>query len=448
MKQTNRKGTSLLIERVVVNGTLQDIFVDETGTIASVGEGTARAFRSEAETSIDGAGDLALPGLVNTHTHAAMTLLRGYADDMPLQEWLTQKIWPLEAHLTGQDVYWGTKIACLEMIRSGTVAFNDMYFFMDEAARAVDEMGLCAVLAYGFIDLFSEEKREAECKVTRDFVSTIHGMKNPRITAAVGPHAVYTVSPEGLRWVSEFAAEKGIGIHVHLSETEKEVADAVSQWQKRPVQILDECGVLTPRTVAAHCCWLDRDECSLLAKRGVHISHNPASNMKLATGRAMPYHWLKDAGASVTLGTDGCASNNNLDLFEEMKIASLLQKHAWNSQTLLPAGEALAMATSAGATALGFGRGVIVPGEPANLILVDSHAVCNTPLHNIVSNLVYSCSGSAVKTTICQGIVLMKDRVVPGEEEILAGAAKAAASLVKRAVEEKEEGVFPPLPDE
>jgi len=430
----SRKG-SLLVEQVMVDGKIQDIFIDETGMIASIGDAIAREYRGEADACIEGGGDLALPGLVNTHTHAAMTLLRGYADDMPLQDWLTLKIWPLEAHLTGDDVYLGTKLACLEMIKSGTVAFNDMYFFMEDAARAVDEMGLCAVLSYGFLDLFSEEKREAECRATEQLVHSIQGMGNPGIQAAVGPHAVYTVSPEGLRWVSEFAAEKEIGIHIHLSETEKEVSDAVTQWKKRPVRILDECGILTPRTVAAHCCWLDRDECSLLAKRGVHDSHNPASNMKLATGRAMPYHWLKEEGASVTLGTDGCASNNNLDLFEEMKVASLLQKHAWNSQTLLPAGEALAMATSAGATALGFGRGIIATGEPANLILVDSRAVCNTPLHHAISNLVYSCSGSAVKTTICRGRVLMKDRVVPGEEEILGDAAKAAASLVKRAGE-------------
>ena len=430
----SRKG-SLLVEQVMVDGKIQDIFIDETGMIASIGDAIAREYRGEADACIEGGGDLALPGLVNTHTHAAMTLLRGYADDMPLQDWLTLKIWPLEAHLTGDDVYLGTKLACLEMIKSGTVAFNDMYFFMEDAARAVDEMGLCAVLSYGFLDLFSEEKREAECRATEQLVHSIQGMGNPGIQAAVGPHAVYTVSPEGLRWVSEFAAEKEIGIHIHLSETEKEVSDAVTQWKKRPVRILDECGILTPRTVAAHCCWLDRDECSLLAKRGVHVSHNPASNMKLATGRAMPYHWLKEEGASVTLGTDGCASNNNLDLFEEMKVASLLQKHAWNSQTLLPAGEALAMATSAGAKALGFGRGIIATGEPANLILVDSRAVCNTPLYHAASNLVYSCSGSAVKTTICRGRVLMKDRVVPGEEEILGDAAKAAASLVKRAGE-------------
>ncbi len=435
MKNTQTKGTSLLIERVLVNGTLQDIFVDETGVITSIGVGIARTFRSEAETCIDGAGDLALSGLVNTHTHAAMTLLRGFADDMPLQDWLTQKIWPLEAHLTGEDVYWGTKLACLEMIRSGTVAFNDMYFFMDEAARAVDEMGLCAVLAYGFLDLFSEEKREAECRATERLVQSIHGMKNPRIKAAVGPHAMYTVSPEGLRWVSEFAAEKEIGIHVHLSETEKEVTDAVSQSQKRPVKILDECGILTPRTVAAHCCWLDRDECSLLAKRGVHISHNPASNMKLSTGRAMPYHWLKEAGANVTLGTDGCASNNNLDMFEEMKFAALLQKFAWNSPTLLSAGEAVAMATTAGARALGTGPGTLTVGAPADIILLDARAVCNTPLHHADSNAVYACNGGAVMTVLCQGRVLMHEREVAGEEEIVREAAAAAQALVGRARE-------------
>lgn len=433
MKEKNASKDTLLIKNVLVEGKTTDIYVDETGTIAEIGEAISRSRRKEADITIDGNGDLALPGMVNTHTHAAMTLLRGYADDMPLQAWLSEKIWPLEAHLTGDDVYWGTKLACLEMIKSGTVAFNDMYFFMEDAARAVDEMGLCAMLSYGFIDLFSEEKREAECRATERLVKALSGMRNPRIKAAVGPHAVYTVSPEGLRWLAEFSENEEIGIHIHLSETEKEVTDSVSQWKKKPVAILDECGILTPRTVAAHCCWLDRAECQILAKKGVHVSHNPASNMKLATGRAMPYHWLKEAGVSVTLGTDGCASNNNLDLFEEMKTAALLQKHAWNSQTLLPAEEALAMATAAGARALGFGTGTLAVGEPAHIILVDSRAVCNTPLHNPASNLVYSCQGSAVKTTIVQGRVLMRDRVVPGEEEILKGATRAAAALVKRA---------------
>ncbi|HOS68202.1 MAG TPA: amidohydrolase family protein, partial [Methanoculleus sp.] len=215
----------VLIAGATINGSTVDIAVDETGTIAGIGEGIRR--EHDVDVIIDGSDRLAFPGLVNTHTHAAMTLLRGYGDDMPLQEWLSQKIWPLEAHLTGDDVYAGTRLACLEMIRSGTIAFNDMYFFMDRAAQAVDDMGIRATLAYGFIDLGNAEKREAEIKATESLVTRIKSLANPRIRAAVGPHSVYTVSPEGLSWCADFAREQEIGIHVHLSETEKEVVDCV-----------------------------------------------------------------------------------------------------------------------------------------------------------------------------------------------------------------------------
>ena len=382
---------------------------------------------------IDGDDAIALPGLVNTHTHAAMSLLRGYADDMILQDWLMQKIWPLEAHLTGSDVYWGTRLACLEMIRTGTTAFNDMYFFMDEAARAVDEAGIRAVLSYGFIDLFDAAKRENECRATEKLTVHVRSLNNPRITTAVGPHAPYTVSPEGLKWCAAYAQEQKIGIHIHLSETEKEVNDCVAQHGKRPAAHLDACGILTPRTVAAHCCWLDEAECRLLGQRGTTAAHNPASNMKLATNRAMPYHWLSAAGANVSLGTDGCASNNNLDMFEEAKIAALLQKFFWNNPTVLPAPEALRMAAANGAKALGLPTGTLAAGAPADLVLVATRTACNTPLHNATSNLVYSCSGSAVETTICNGRVLMLNREIPGEDTVLAGAAAAARDLVKRA---------------
>jgi 5-methylthioadenosine/S-adenosylhomocysteine deaminase len=419
---------------VIVAGKRQEIFIDDSGTIGKIGPDLKKSNGDEAEFVISGDGALALPGFVNTHTHAAMTLLRGYADDMFLQDWLSRKIWPLEAHLTGDDVYRGTKLACLEMIRTGTVAFNDMYFFMEDAARAVDEAGIRAVLSHGFIDLGLPEKRETECRATEKLASHVRSMNNPRIRAAVGPHAPYTVSDEGLSWCSGFAKEQGIGIHIHVSETEKEVSDSVAARGARPVSILDKCGILTPRTVAAHCCWLDEAECQLFGKRGVHPSHNPTSNMKLATHRAMPYHWLKGAGVNVTLGTDGCSSNNNLDMFGAAKTAALLQKFYWNDPTLLPAEEALVMATSAGARALGFGEGTLTPGAPADIILVTARTACNTPLHNATSNLMYSCSGSAVETTICNGRVLMLEREVPGEAEVLAGAAKAATGLVKRAV--------------
>jgi 5-methylthioadenosine/S-adenosylhomocysteine deaminase len=424
---------AILIADVLVNGKTADIFVKEDGTIGAVGEGIRREYQGEAEIIIDGNGAIALPGLTNTHTHAAMSLLRGYADDMVLQDWLSRKIWPLEAHLTPADVYWGTRLACLEMIRTGTVAFNDMYFMMDEAARAVGEAGIRATLSYGFIDLFSAEKREAECRATENLVRHIRSLANPRIKAAVGPHAIYTVSPEGLRWCAEFASAEKIGIHIHLSETEKEVNDCIAQHGRRPAVHLDECGILTPRTTAAHCCWLDEAECTILGKRGVSASHNPSSNMKLATNRAMPYHWLKTAGANVCLGTDGCASNNNLDMFEEAKTAALLQKFSWNNPVLLPAHEALLMATANGAKALGLPTGTLVAGTPADIILVSTRTACNTPLHNATSNLVYSCSGGAVETTICDGRVLMLEREVPGEAEVLSKASAAAQDLVRRA---------------
>ncbi|PKL60510.1 MAG: S-adenosylhomocysteine deaminase, partial [Methanomicrobiales archaeon HGW-Methanomicrobiales-4] len=196
-----------------------DIFIDDTGMISDIGEGIARIHTTEAEHIISGEKTLAIPGLVNAHTHAAMTLLRGYADDMHLQQWLSEKIWPLEAHLTGEDVYWGTRLACLEMNRSGTVAFNDMYFFMEEAARAVDESGIRAVLSHGLITFGSPEKFETEVKSTRNLVSHIRGMNNPRILPAVGPHAPYTVPPDHLQWCGEYSREKNIMLHIHLSET-------------------------------------------------------------------------------------------------------------------------------------------------------------------------------------------------------------------------------------
>jgi len=429
-----QQGESVLIRDVEVGRARVNIRI-EGGRIAAIGADLG----GEAAVVIEGRGAVALPGLYNTHSHAAMSLLRGYADDMPLQDWLSTKIWPLEAHLTGEDVYWGTKLACLEMIRSGTVAFNDMYFFMEEAARAVDEMGMKAQLAYGFIDLFDEEKREKEIKATEKLVAAVKNRANPRIKAAVGPHAVYTVSPEGLRWCAEFSRQQNIGIHVHLSETEQEVKDCVEKTGMRPPALLDKCGCINPRTVAAHCCWLDTADCTLLGDRGAHASHNPTSNMKLAVHRAMPCAWLRDAGAGVCLGTDGCASNNNLDMFEEMKFAALLQKFFWDSQTLLPAEQTLAMATANGAAAMGFDGGRLEKGAAADIILLDRNAACNTPLHNPVSNAVYSCNGSTVTTVLCQGRILMQDRIVPGEEAILTGARTAAASLLARAAEDQAE---------
>ncbi|HMA05838.1 MAG TPA: amidohydrolase family protein [Methanomicrobiales archaeon] len=423
----------ILIEGVRYRGKTVDLFIDGEGRIASLGKGKGKRSRRDAETRIDGRGCILIPGFVNTHTHAAMTLMRGYADDMPLREWLEQRIWPLEAHLTGEDVYWGTRLACLEMIRSGTVAFNDMYFFMEDAARAAREAGLRATLSYGFIDLGDADKREREIRATERFVSAVKGMGEPRIRPALGPHAVYTVSPEGLRWCGEHARDEKIGIHVHLSETGQEVQDCMAAHGRSPARLLDACGCLTDQTVAAHCCWLDREECALLAARGTSASHNPTSNMKLSVHRAMPYPWMREEGVNVSLGTDGCASNNSLDMFGAMKEAALLQKFAWGSETALPAPEALRMATEAGAQALGLPSGKIEAGAPADLVLVSRAGPSMTPLFSEESNLVYAATGSSVDTVICDGRILMLHGEVPGEKEVLARAARTAASLVRRA---------------
>ena len=423
------------IQNALVDGKRQDIYIDEAGIIRSIGADIGKEYRNEADCIIDASGMVAIPGLVNTHTHAAMSLLRGYADDMHLQEWLSEKIWPLEAHLTGDDVYWGTKLACMEMIRSGTTAFNDMYFFMQDAARAVDEAGIRATFCHGFIDFDSPEKRESEIAATTDLVSHIKSQENPRLKAAVGPHAPYTVSREGLEWCAEFAEKEEIMLHIHLSETEGEVEGCIEKNGMRPAAFLDSCGCLSERTVAAHCCWLDDEECRLLGSRNVSVSHNPSSNMKLAVNRALPYQALKDAGVNITLGTDGCSSNNNLDMLEEMKFAALLQKFYWNSDTLLPADEALAMATTNGAKALGFPTGVIREGTPADIVLIDANVPSMVPMYNYVSNIVYSCSGGAVDTVLCDGKILMADKIIPGEAEILEKSQEIATQLVGRANE-------------
>lgn len=428
-------GGSLLVTDTLVDGRRVDIAVDDAGIIAGVVPAGTGEREFGGDRVVDGARTLATPGLVNTHTHAAMTLLRGYADDMLLQPWLSEKIWPLEGHLQSDDVYHGTRLACLEMIKSGTVAFNDMYFHMQDAARAVAESGMRATLAHGFIDLGDPDKRDAEIRATERLISDIRAMDTPRIRPAVGPHGVYTVSAAGLEWCAETSAEEEIVFHIHLSETGTEVTDCLRDHGVRPAEWLDRHGCLSTRTVAAHCCWLDEAECRLLGERGVHVSYNPTSNMKLSVNRAIPCDELIRAGANVSLGTDGCASNNNLDILEEAKTAALLQKMWYNDPRRLPAPAALEMAGPAGHRALGLHGGVIEPGRPADIALVDLDTSCMTPCHHADSNLVYACPGAAVGTTICHGRVLMHERVVPGEGEILESAARAADALVRRAAD-------------
>jgi len=417
---------SILIKGTRVNQKTQDILIED-GKIISI---APNQDKNEAELIIDGTETLALPGLINIHTHAAMSLLRGYADDMHLQEWLSEKIWPLEAHLTGDDVYIGTKLACLEMIRSGTTAFNGMYFFMDRVAQAVDEAGIRAQLSHGMITFGDPEKFASEQKATKDLVACVKQMNNPCITAAVAPHAPYTVPPDHMKWCAEFSANEDIGLHIHVSETKSEVDSVLEMYGKRPAMLLDECGCLNERTILAHGCWLDSDECALIGKRGASVAYSPCSNMKLATGRALPYDELKASGANVGLSTDGCSSNNNLDMFEEMKFASLFQKSFWNRDTALPAQEVLKMATECGAKAMRLSSGVLAPHAPADIVLVGLAHPSMVPLHNDVSNIVYAANGGLVETVLCDGALLMHERTIPGEADVLEKARATVLNLI------------------
>ena len=432
MKETTdiyQKQVPILIRNVFVNGKEQEIYLDGTGKIGEIAE---KIIDHDAEFIIDGNRATALPGMVNMHTHAAMELLRGYADDMPLFPWLSTKIWPTEAHLTDNDIYVGVKLACLEMIRTGTTTFNDMYFKMDVAADAVEKAGIRACLSYCMIDRGEHEIFESEARVMKETVHNLKARKNPRIMPGVSPHAVYTVSEEGLRWCAEYAKEENVPLHIHVSETEQEVKDCIAAHGMRPPAWLDRCGVLSERCIAAHSCWLDADDIALYAKRGVTAVHNPISNMKLAGGRAIPYQEMKAAGVNVALGTDGASSNNALDMFTEMKTAAVLQKFFWNEPTAMPASDALQIASANGAKALGLKAGVLAPGYLADIILVGRNP-STVPAFHRDSNAVYATSGLAVETTICNGAVLMFEQEIPGADAIMQEAEETAFDLVRRA---------------
>ena len=419
---------SILIKNVLLGGRARNIYI-EGNEIEAISEASKEQV---AEFVIDGTDKAAIPGLFNAHTHAAMTLLRGYADDMPLQEWLETKIWPVERKLTEDDVYWGTKLACLEMIKSGTIFFNDMYWHWRGSARAVAECGIRAALSAVFIDGFDEEK--AKEQIIRNEALYKESKELPeRIIFALGPHAIYTVSESSLCWVRDFAEKHDLLVHIHLSETKTEVEDCIKRHGMRPVEYLNELDFLCARTIACHCTHLSRNEMELLKKHNVKIVHNPTSNMKLATGRKQ-YDELKRLGlyANIALGTDGCASNNNLDMFEEMKIASLLQKVYSGDPTCMPAKEAFGLATGNAARMFRINAGEIAEGKLADVVLLDLKNVNLVPNHNLISNIVYSANGSCVDTVICDGAILMEARKVKGEEEIKEKAQEVAYEIVKQ----------------
>lgn len=353
------------------------------------------------EKVIDGTGMAAMPGLVNAHTHTAMTVLRSYADDMNLQDWLFKKIFPFEDTLTAETVYDASVNGIKEMLSTGTTCFNDMYFFQEELARAADKFGMRGVLNEGITDDVLDMKLEKTDRLLK--IATGSG---GRLKVGVSPHAIYTCSEGTMRRCTDYAKEHNLQIHTHLSETKKENDDCLAEFGVSPAALMERNGIFDLPAAAAHCVWLSDNDIEILKQHGVTVVHNPISNLKLASGIAdIPK--LIEAGVNVALGTDGASSNNNLDLFEEIKLAGILHKGVKLDPTLIPAWEVLKMATVNGAKALGYDDlGMLKEGYLADLILVDFDVPHLKPNHNTVSNLVYAVSGRDVACTIVDGKVV------------------------------------------
>lgn len=410
---------------------VMDVFIED-GRITEINE----RINIEGDKKIDARGCGVIPGFVNTHTHAAMILLRGFADDMPLMNWLQQKIWPVEANLTPNDIYWGTRMACLEMIRTGTTTFCDMYFNAEKIAEAVNDSGMRSVIASAFFDFMDKERLESEIKkVEYEVKSLINKYDVKKITPAIGPHAPYTVSIEGLETAAEMSERYNIPLHIHLAETEKEVKEFKEKHGKGIVKVLDEINFLSERLTCAHSVHLTDDEIKIMAEKKTSVSYNPVSNMKLGVGGVMPYPTMKKHNLNVSLGTDGCASNNNLNMMECMKFASLLQKIHWNSQTILPAEECFAIATVDGAKALGMSCGEIEVGRLADIVIIDLNNHEFVPGFNTLSDIVYSSTAKSIKTVIIDGFIVMEDGNIPWEHEVITKAKECAFNLVKRTLE-------------
>jgi 5-methylthioadenosine/S-adenosylhomocysteine deaminase len=405
--------------------------------IVAVGtpEQIARQF-SAAET-IDAAGTLVLPGLVNTHTHAPMVMYRGLADDLALMDWLQKYIFPAEAKTVSPDmVRVGTRLAALEMIQSGTTTFADMYYFEDEVARATKAAGLRAVLGQSVIGFpVADAKTPAEGLARAEaFIKAYAG--DDLITPALAPHSPYTVDEPTLRAVRDLAAKYKTPVLIHLAETEDEVAIIRERHKMTPTAWLDSIGLLGPNVVAAHGVWLTDADIDILKRAGASISHNPESNMKLASGTAPVPKYLA-AGVAVGLGTDGAASNNDLDMFEAMRQAAFLHKLVSRDPQAVPALAALEMATILGARALGLDRtiGSIEVGKRADLIVVAMDGARQTPMYNPVSHLVYVAHGGDVRTTVVNGKVLMRDRRMRTlDERVVLADARTLAVKVREAV--------------
>jgi len=423
-------GEVLLPDASVETG---DVLIDaDEGEILAVGDPDEVP---EGDQRLDAEGGLVMPGLVNAHTHVAMTLLRGYADDKELDAWLREDIWPVEGELTPEDVRAGAELGLVEMIRSGTTGFADMYFHVPEIVDAVEQAGVRARLGHGVVTVGKDETAAREdLETSLDVAREYDGAADGRIETAFMPHSLTTVGEEYLREYVPEAREQGVPVHYHANETTDEVDPIVAEEDQRPLDYARDLDLTRADDFVAHGVHVDGTEVDLLAETGTAVVHCPASNMKLASGMA-PVQRLLDAGVTVGLGTDGAASNNDLDLFDEMRDAAMLGKLAADDASAVPAEAVVRMATEGSADALGFDSGRIAPGANADLAVVDLDAAHLTPRHDLVSHLAYAARGSDVRHTLCDGAVLMRDREVLtlDEEAVRARAQDRARRAVERA---------------
>ena len=406
---------NIILKGIALNGEVTDIYISGN-RIAKIQKDILPCGLPECRV-VDCKGKAAVPGFVNMHTHAAMTLTRGYKEDAVLQEWL-QEIWKVETRMDEEAIYWGTKLACLEMLKTGTTTFYDQYWMVESAVKAVEEMGLRSWHSFVALDLKDESKDGA----IKEGMAAMYEKSlkwGERCKMSVGVHAPYTVSDSMIQWCSDFARSNGLTVHIHMSETARENRDSVALNGCSPFVHLENLGVLGPEVIAAHCVWLDDKDMDFMAARGVTAVHNINSNLKLSSGSRFLYNELKGRGVRVCLGTDGCGSSNNLDMREAMKTAALLQKGWRGDPTAMPLRELLGLATLNGAQALGLDAGVIEEGRLADIVIVDTDNYAFVPGLDFLSDFVYSANSSCIESVICNGEFVMEGRIVPGETEIL-----------------------------
>ncbi len=417
----------IILKNAVLGGSASDIYVEGERIFSIEKGGSSVPSGWDCAEVHDCRGKVALPGFVNMHTHAAMSLMRGLGEDIPFSEWI-KRIWSVESALDEELVYWGTKVACLEMIHTGTTAFNDHYWHPSLARRAASEMGLRPVISYVILDngdRNAAERQKEDC--IRLYEESLSWPSACRF--AVAFHAIYSVSEEMMVWAADFAREHGACLHIHLSETEGENLTCISKTGKSPVEYLDSLGVLGDNTVAAHTLWLSEDDISILGKRHVNCVHNINSNLKLSSGYRFMYNELRDAGANLCIGTDGCASSNNLDMLEAMKTSALVQK-AWRGDpAAMPLDELFSMATVNGARALGLDCGEIREGALADIILVDTESSFFLSDAPFMANFIYSSHSDCIDSVMCNGRFVMRNRTIEGEKEILKNAREAMERL-------------------